>query len=63
MSDDKTKKGQQDRGRVAANEDYEVRYFAEKNDIAQDETVDLIHKVGNQRDDLEKAAEKVRAKH
>jgi hypothetical protein len=62
MSDDKTKKGQQDRSRVAANEDYEVRYFAEKNDIAKDETVDLIHKVGNQRDDLEKAAEKVRAK-
>ena len=33
MSDDKSKTGAQDRSRVAAGQDYEARYFAERHGI------------------------------
>jgi hypothetical protein len=59
MSDDKTKKGGGDRSRVAAGEDYEVRYFAEKHGITPDQVRDLIKRHGNSRDKLEAAAERL----
>ena len=59
MADDKSNVGAQDRARVAGDEDYEVRYFADKHGISMDQARDLIAKVGNNREELDKAAEKL----
>ena len=55
MSDDKTKQGL-DRGQVAGDEEYEVRYFAEKHCISVEQAQSLIDRVGNSRKALESAA-------
>ena len=59
MADDKTKRGASDRGRVSANEGYEVNYFARKHDITRQQAQELIAKVGNDRVKLNAAAEKL----
>jgi len=60
MADDKSKRGSADRGRVAAGEGYEVSYFARKHGITKDSALDLIKKVGNDREKLNAAAEKLK---
>ena len=60
MSDDKTKQGQQDRGRVAGSEPYEVAYFAAKHDLTQEQARDLIARIGNDRTKLDAAAQKMK---
>ncbi len=60
MADDKTKRGGADRGRVAAGEGYEVGYFAKKHGISRDQAQDLIKRVGNDRDKLNAAAQKLK---
>ena len=57
MADDKSKQGEQDRSRVAANEPYEVEYFARKHGLHMDQARELIAKVGNNRAALDAAAE------
>ena len=37
MSDDKTKKGMQDRTRINTEEDYELRYWSGKSGVSQDQ--------------------------
>ena len=59
MSDDKTKQGKGDRSRVAAGEEYEVRYFAEKHGITPEQVRDLIKSHGNERAKLKAAAERL----
>jgi hypothetical protein len=59
MADNKSKRGQADRSRVAGNEGYEVSYFARKHGISSDQARGLIKKIGNNRDKLNKAAEKL----
>ncbi|MBI0476165.1 DUF3606 domain-containing protein [Sphingomonas sp. MA1305] len=61
MSDDKSKQGQQDRSRVAGDERYEVEYFASRHGLTQAEARDLIDRIGNNRADLDAAAEKLNA--
>lgn len=61
MADDKSKRGTDDRARVAAGEDYEVSYFARKHDITVQEAEDLIKKVGNSREKLDEAAVKLKS--
>ena len=56
MPDDKTKVGKPDRSRVSADQDYEVRYIAEKFGLTVDRVRELMLRVGNDRDDVEKAA-------
>jgi hypothetical protein len=56
MADDKSNAGGQDRARVAAGEDYEVRHFAEQNGISIEQAQQLISRHGNNREDLERAA-------
>jgi hypothetical protein len=58
MPDNKSKRGKPDRSRVAGNEGYEVNYFANKHGI-REEARNLIKKVGNNRDKLNRAAEKL----
>lgn len=47
MSDDKSKKGPQDRSRISTSEDYEVRYWCEKFGVTADELKAAVKKVGN----------------
>jgi hypothetical protein len=61
MSDDKTKQGQQDRSRVAGDEPYEVEYFASKHGLTQGQARDLIARVGNDRANLDAAAERLKS--
>jgi len=60
MADDKTNVGGQDRSRVSGEEGYEVRYFAEKHGISPDQARELIERVGNNRAELDAAAEKLK---
>lgn len=59
MSDDKTKQDYYDRTRVAGNENYEVRYFAEKARISIEQAQDLIARHGDDRATLESEAAKI----
>jgi hypothetical protein len=56
MPDDKTKVGEPDRSRVAADQDYEVRQLAEKHGLSPTQIRELIARVGNDREKLDKAA-------
>ena len=60
MSDDKTNVGGQDRARVAGGQDYEVRHFAEANNISIEQAEQLIAEHGNSRDKLEEAVRQMR---
>ena len=60
MSDNKKKRGAEDRRKVAGGEGYEVNYFANKHGITREQARNLIKKIGNNRDKLNKAAEKLR---
>jgi hypothetical protein len=51
--------GSGDRSRVAAGEDYEICYFAEKHGITKDQVRDLIKRHGNSRDLLGAEAQKL----
>jgi hypothetical protein len=59
MADDKSKTGEQDRSRVAADQDYEVRDFADKFDISPAQAKRLIDRHGNDRGMLEREAKKL----
>jgi len=43
----------QDRARVAAGQDHEVRYEAKKEGVSKDDVKDAVHKAGNSRDKVE----------
>lgn len=62
MADNKKLTGLADRKKVAKGEGYEVSYFARKHDITAEQARSLIDKVGNDRDKLNKAAEKLKKK-
>ena len=60
MADDKSDVGGQDRARVAGGQDYEVRDFAEANNISVEQAQQLIERHGNSRDDLERAVQQMK---
>lgn len=60
MSDDKTNRGGGDRARVAGEEEYEVRYFAEKHGISVEQAQKLIDEHGNNRAALDDAAQSLK---
>lgn len=62
MPDNKNDRGAQDRARVAGGETYEVRYFADKHGITEEQAQELIDRHGNSRDVLDKAAERLTAR-
>jgi hypothetical protein len=59
MADDTTKKDNRDRSRVAAEEGYEVGYFAKTNGITVRQARELIAKHGNDRATLLREARKL----
>lgn len=52
MSDDKSKAGGQDRKRISLSEDYEVRDWADKFGVTEEELRAAVSRVGNQADDV-----------
>ena len=56
MPDDKSKVGEPDRSRVAADQDYEVRQLFEKHGLSEEQARDLIARIGNDREKLDRAA-------
>jgi hypothetical protein len=56
MPDDKTKVGEPDRNRVAADQDYELRNIAERHRLTLQQVRELMARVGNDREKLDKAA-------
>ncbi|MEZ2330650.1 DUF3606 domain-containing protein [Mesorhizobium sp. RCC_202] len=60
MADNKIKRDFRDRGRVSAEEDYEVRYFAKQHRISPEQVRALIGEHGNERKTLEREARKLR---
>ena len=60
MTDDKTKVGEPDRSRVAADQHYEVGYLAGKYGLSPEQVRDLIARVGNDREKLEQAAQRLK---
>jgi hypothetical protein len=60
MPDDKSIVGGQDRARVAGEEDYEVRDFANRHGLSPDEVREMIKRVGNDREALEREVAKLR---
>lgn len=60
MTDDTNDRGARDRARVAGEQDYEVRYFADKHGITIQQAKDLIEKHGNSREELDAAAGRIK---
>lgn len=60
MSDNKQNVGEPDRSRVSRSEEYEDRYFADKQKISLGQARHLLAKRGNQRDMLNREAEKLK---
>ena len=46
MSDDKSKKGSQDRSRINLNEDYEVRYWTKRFGVSEEKLRAAVEKAG-----------------
>jgi hypothetical protein len=61
MADDVSKRGTQDRVRVASEQGYEVDHFARKHGISQEQAKRLIEQIGNDRAKLDQAAAKLKA--
>jgi Protein of unknown function (DUF3606) len=60
MADDKTKTDDRDRSRVAGDEEYEVRYFAEEAGITIVQARILIKRHGTDRKTLHELAESLK---
>jgi hypothetical protein len=60
MADDKSNVGEPDRSRVSGDEPYEVSYFAQKHGISAEQARELIQRIGNDRDELDAAAAKLK---
>lgn len=61
MADNKQHVGEPDRSRVSDSEGYEIRYFAEKHGITPDQARELIARHGNDREALDRAAERLKS--
>ncbi|MEQ1955183.1 DUF3606 domain-containing protein [Mesorhizobium yinganensis] len=59
MNDNKSKRDNRDRSRVAADEEYEVQYFAGEAGISVDQVHLLIERFGNDREVLMREARRL----
>jgi hypothetical protein len=62
MADDKSNRGEPDRSRVSGSEDYEVEHFARQHGISAEQARQLIAEHGNNRDELAKAAQRLKGR-
>ncbi len=58
MSDDKTKKDQRDRNKVARGEKYELAYLEDKLNVSREQIEKAIEHVGNDRNKVEEYLKK-----
>ena len=61
MPDDKSHVGEPDRSRVAGEEEFEVDYLASKHGLSAEQARQLIARLGNDREKLDQAAEKLKS--
>jgi hypothetical protein len=54
MSDDKSKRGTQDRKRISLEEEHEVRYWTQKFGCSKEQLEDAVRQVGPMVDDVER---------
>jgi hypothetical protein len=62
MSDDKNKRGEQDRRRIASDENWELRYMMDKFNVSQQKVEEAIKAVGNDRRKVEDYLDRTRVK-
>lgn len=62
MADDKSNRGGRDRATVAGGEAYEVDHFARKHRLSAEQAHELIARHGNNREELDAAAQRLKAK-
>jgi hypothetical protein len=60
MADDKSKRDNRDRTRVASGEDYEVQYLSDQAGITPEQARTLIRRFGNDREKLMAEAKVIR---
>ncbi len=60
MADGKSFIGGADRARVSAAEEYEVQAFERRHGMTPDEVLEMVARIGNDRDALEREAAKLR---
>jgi hypothetical protein len=61
MAEDRSTRGRnQDRSRVAGEQEYEVEYFARKHGLTAEQARQLIKEHGNSREVLDREAEKLK---
>ena len=53
MSDDKSKRGGQDRTRVAGGQDWEMSYMTQKFNVSKEQVEQAVKAVGNSRERVE----------
>lgn len=53
MTDDKTKRGAQDRSRINLSEDYEVRYWTDKFGVSKAQLEEAVREAGSSADAVE----------
>jgi hypothetical protein len=58
MTDNKSRRGKQDRSRIAAGEAYEVGYFARKHRISKDQAEKIIRRTRGGREPANALAER-----
>lgn len=58
MPDDKSKRGPQDRAKVAGGQPYEVSYFRQKHGLSVDKAREIIKRHGPNREKANEAAER-----
>lgn len=61
MADDKTKRGRQDRARVARTEAYEVHYFARKHGLTREQAEEILRQAGSSRRKANELAERLKS--
>lgn len=60
MADNKSHIGEPDRSRISSSDPYEIQHLAQKHRISTDEARDLVERFGNDRETLDREAEKLR---
>ncbi len=55
MSDDRHKRGSQDRKRISLSEDYEVRYWTKELGVSKEKLTELVERHGNSVDKIREA--------
>lgn len=55
MTDDRSRRGKQDRDRINLNEPHEVRHWAQKFGCSEDELREAVKRAGPMADDVERA--------